>query len=291
MKIYLAGRVTNADWREAIVDDMPPEPRVFYRDGWVRFTPRLDGIFKVHDCVGPFYVAHDTAVHYNDLADLVATKHRFGMELSHTVDAIQAEVNQACIKAIDACDLLFAWLDGPDLYGTLVEIGYARAAHKGMWIASSGFIDELWFAYHTAGLITTHFTRPRDALCALMLEAELSADGQVSYTDRPGFVYVLRAGSFYKIGRAKSIDARIKQISLQLPFPVELIHTIRARDYVALEQSLHRVFAGYRCNGEWFQLRQDDADWLCALGESPYIVASDRQTFIDRTLAPATLEL
>lgn len=35
-----------------------------------------------------------------------------------------------CMNGIQKCDIFFAWIDGFDIYGTLVEIGYAHALKK-----------------------------------------------------------------------------------------------------------------------------------------------------------------
>lgn len=69
-----------------------------------------------------------------------------------------------------------------------------------------------------------------------------------------GIIYLLQAGPFYKIGKTKNFDQRLKQIKLQLPYPVTVIHTIAARDISASEIFWHRKFAHQRTNGEWFTL-------------------------------------
>jgi nucleoside 2-deoxyribosyltransferase len=39
--------------------------------------------------------------------------------------------------AIQRADLVFAWIDSPDCYGTILEIGYARAMNKVVVVAFS----------------------------------------------------------------------------------------------------------------------------------------------------------
>lgn len=73
-----------------------------------------------------------------------------------------------------------------------------------------------------------------------------------------GHIYVLRAGEFYKIGRTRQLDSRIKALSIQLPFPVEVVHTFPSDDHVEVEQWIHDLFADKRANGEWFRLSEED---------------------------------
>ena len=73
-----------------------------------------------------------------------------------------------------------------------------------------------------------------------------------------GYVYLLKAGNYYKIGRSKNFERRVKEIKLQLPFPVKEIHVARVNDMVESEKKWHRRFKAKRANGEWFLL--SDAD-------------------------------
>ncbi len=73
-----------------------------------------------------------------------------------------------------------------------------------------------------------------------------------------GHVYLLKAGPYYKIGKANSIDRRIRQVQLQLPYPVELIHTIATDDPIGIELYWHKRFTDKRTNGEWFLLTESD---------------------------------
>jgi hypothetical protein len=92
-----------------------------------------------------------------------------------------------------------------------------------------------------------------DTLRSTEREAEARPDG---------FVYVLAAGEFYKIGRAKRLDSRIKTLKIQLPFGLALLNAFPCEDYVLTERSLHDHLARYRVNGEWFRLPDESAEWL-----------------------------
>lgn len=73
-----------------------------------------------------------------------------------------------------------------------------------------------------------------------------------------GYVYLLKAGDYYKIGRSKNFERRVKEIKLQLPFPVEQIHVARVNDMVESEKKWHKRFKAKRANGEWFLLSNAD---------------------------------
>lgn len=45
-------------------------------------------------------------------------------------DCQEKEIADSCIEGINACDLLFAWINSPDSYGTFAEIGIAKGLNK-----------------------------------------------------------------------------------------------------------------------------------------------------------------
>lgn len=87
---------------------------------------------------------------------------------------------------------------------------------------------------------------------------EPDRDGKLEAIPHVGFVYLLRAGPFYKIGKSKDPEKRIKQIKLQLPYPVEIVHVVASSNMSYLETHWHKQFSEKRTNGEWFLLTDDD---------------------------------
>lgn len=183
--IYLAGKIAKGDWRHDVVDGL----RESSTDrnalgGDVQFPSALDTSWPGQTYVGPFFAGCD-----HGCAHGRGTHARAG---GCTHGHSRPRTARDCLEQIDRADIIFAWLEEiEDLdcnhssaYGTLFELGYAKALQKRVVVAAQrapvglhdetdyaavpAAIDDLWFAWTLATDRVVAAT-PREAL-ALVLD-------------------------------------------------------------------------------------------------------------------------
>jgi Meiotically up-regulated gene 113 len=100
------------------------------------------------------------------------------------------------------------------------------------------------------------------ALCAPFVAQPASAkddmDEIAPEDESIGFVYLMKSGRYYKIGRSNAAGRREYELAIQMPEKLTTIHTIRTDDPPGIDDSWHRRFAAGRKNGEWFDLTSLD---------------------------------
>lgn len=132
--LYLAGKISGPTrWRDEIVPEWSTGKFSGYGE---KSWPDLDlwlqpGDYKPLKFNGPWWLAEDP-------------KH--GIECTcepHNDSSIPSNA----VHAIKASDLVFAWIDSTDCFGTLWELGYASAINKHTAIAFRSDLDcrEMWF--------------------------------------------------------------------------------------------------------------------------------------------------
>jgi hypothetical protein len=161
---YLAGKISGNDWRDEIVANWSEENHsehnwrathdyeqtrlwntapnaararngvlLHYTGPW--WSPVLGG----HSCSSWFVSPH---------AYLVNPKDEYGQEPKSPTPAMFSEIRRNIDNAISQADLVFAWIDSADCFGTLVELGFAAAIKKAIVVAFSEAVDfsEFWLA-------------------------------------------------------------------------------------------------------------------------------------------------
>jgi hypothetical protein len=73
-----------------------------------------------------------------------------------------------------------------------------------------------------------------------------------------GYVYLIKWGDHFKIGRSDDPGRALKEIRAQLPTSASIIHVIETDDPVGIEAYWHNRFADRRLRGEWFDLSADN---------------------------------
>ncbi|MCC3291260.1 nucleoside 2-deoxyribosyltransferase domain-containing protein [Arthrobacter sp. zg-Y1110] len=132
--VYLAGKISKNGWRNELVRSEILGGNEWAIDalGSSHIRPKWDTIVNgladgIH-LTGPFFIGCDHGCGHGP------GSHGVTGGCISSVASQQATV-KLCLDAIDRSDVVFAWIDAKDAYGTLVELGYAKAKGKRIIVA------------------------------------------------------------------------------------------------------------------------------------------------------------
>lgn len=89
---------------------------------------------------------------------------------------------------------------------------------------------------------------------------------KVNNSDR--FIYVLKSNEYYKIGIAKDVAKRMRELQTGDPVKHLFVCSSFFKDAPRFEKCLHEAFAKYRVEGEWFELPPEKLEELIEILEN-----------------------
>ena len=144
--VYLAGKISKCGWRDKF-------PSVGIYDGMscYQLGELSANANEELTITGPFFVSCDHGCYHG------RGKHGVGAVDSLDSDEWggcmgnffnRSDVLYACKRQIDRAEIVFAYIDQDDCYGTLAEIGYAHAKEKDIVVVFSNdrLKRDMWFA-------------------------------------------------------------------------------------------------------------------------------------------------
>ena len=87
---------------------------------------------------------------------------------------------------------------------------------------------------------------------------------------RPSYVYLLRAGLFFKIGKSDKVSKRIGSIQTANPSKVMLVAKFKcdsSDEARKLEKELHKRYKDRKVSGEWFSFTKEELDLVKEYGK------------------------
>lgn len=150
-RVYLAGKVGHTDWRHSIF----PLRHVELRYDKARDLVLLDQSPLTGDgfeYAGPYFLGDDHGCFHGPSQHGIIDP---GWADGHSMDdpdfpqvIERRTVMQSCLNWLKNADVVFCWLDSLDAYGTLVELGYAKALGIPIYLAPSMHVQAAWSATH-----------------------------------------------------------------------------------------------------------------------------------------------
>jgi hypothetical protein len=161
--VYLAGKITGDDWRKEILEGWNWLEVDAAGGDWGVFPRALTAAYGAKlSYTGPWWCDFDGMWSGHASASSMGFPHACGGDLcvvhGETIDEVdpysqstiekQQAVSDCVANGVAAADLIFAWLNSDDAFGTLFEIGLAVACRKPCVVASPSSFERAntWLA-------------------------------------------------------------------------------------------------------------------------------------------------
>ena len=148
--VYLAGKIDMYDWRIAFINYRNETPWGWDGTPIDWFLAQRVAIDESATMTGPYFISCDHGCYHGEGTHGVQCDWECaGFSLKRN------DVEYISRRQIDAADVLLAYINDRTCYGTLAEIGYARAKNKYIIVIydSEELHDEMWFVGEMANLV------------------------------------------------------------------------------------------------------------------------------------------
>lgn len=136
--VYLAGKIRHNGWRTGICRyrGVPYNPEEIGKD----YEEKINDFLTI---TGPFFISCDHGCYHGE------GQHGIGASDGGCMGDYfsRKDVLNICKSQILRAEIVFAYIDCRDCYGTIAEIGFAHAYGKDIFISFSNFglQDDMWF--------------------------------------------------------------------------------------------------------------------------------------------------
>jgi very-short-patch-repair endonuclease len=181
-KVYLAGQIGKNCWRHDLVSGL--RDALFSPCNESEDTPHewpvlAKAILGKFDYVGPYFISCDHGCFHAEGGHGYAEED-YGGDGGHRIyfNESRETAHSLCLRSIHSADIVFAWIDSKYAYGTIVELGYAKALGKQIFIASPSYYKDMWFVYNLVSPDewSIEYPGPLDAFRALLKVEEKKAE-------------------------------------------------------------------------------------------------------------------
>lgn len=184
VKVYLAGKIKKNCWRHDIFNGLReiPDENITVKQNFnmnkaVKETIKEYNDYSFYNKIeikniknikikyqGPYFIGcdhgcfHGPQTHGCGVSNITIHENKYvnigcnGELNKKQIPDVCNSVISSCLESIKKSNFIFCWINEKDIYGTLVELGYAKALNKNIFITidkslkDSLFDKEIWFA-------------------------------------------------------------------------------------------------------------------------------------------------